>query len=503
MEFNYEAAKARVRGELTSLSDELWPDVEPTYQQYHWRVPKDKAEAIKSSLGRINDQNKKHMFGMLFELSMNCYWHADDHWSEIRPTLPKEDETFYATLMIEEAKRDGEERIGYSWIVEDYDNGKLKEHISEDLLREAVNRGFWGIVNFYFTGFHFTPPLERYYGLMKHKELLDLSRVEEFKGKPLTNDCEWVDADYIECFERAREKLDLESSAWLARPIIDAIISYVLSWDYQGGNQDYGLTKELDPYKEYFGTALIQDLFKDKLKSQIGSIGGDERRESLSYAKILAEYLEISKSEFVKFVSSSLPKGEYRLELDLLEVDFPQDWLDANTLAEMKSKLIDFVEDKTQKAKGIIPHLSFMQNTVKRGWMDKEYAKKKITDGIKNYLATKRAGSANPVADLANTLNQDFVGKQLYRDAMHRTITDLVKRGKIEKASDLYMKAEKEGWLDKSKIPEFKVRVPKPVETIFKREQVRSKFRKRYPIRQKQRERPKPQLGQRFLDDFK
>lgn len=466
MSFDYESAKARVLAELTELTEELLLDVGPIYEKHHWRVPEDKPWAIYHNSLRVKDKQKRLKFLMLYELSINCYWHADDNFPEIRKNLTKEDEIFYANLMVEQAKRGHEKgRLGYAWIVKSYDNENLRDFISEDLLKEAINIGFWEIANEYFTDTTVSVPTEYYDTLMKYSEHLDLTRFNEFKTKPLVERAHCMpDAKYIAAFERARKKLDGESGGWLARPILDKIISWAFSLHPPRNNPEADLIRESENYKEYFSTKIIQELLKENVKLFIDCIGGDDSYFYLQFTKILAKHLNLTKPELVEFISSNLPIDEARIEGALVDINFPKDWLNPATLSRIKNKIKKSLDEPPpswkREVKEIIPNLGFLQKTIRKSWLSKRYGKRRIKNKLEAYLNQKRRPAGASVVSLLNILQSDLVEQELYREAVHRGIADLVKRNRIKEASTWYRKAEKEGWLDKSKIPEFELQPP-------------------------------------------
>ena len=466
MLFDYQAAKERVKKELTDLVEQIWLDVQPVFEKYKWPIPEqplEKARRVSYHLGHIKDEQKRKKFSMLCDLSTDTYWHATDFWPEIRKSLTKEDELFYATLMIEMAKRGHEQgRLGYVWIVKSYDNGSLREFVSEEMLAEAVNCGFWEIANEYFTDGGASLPRDYYNTLMNYSDILDLSsKVNQFKQKPLkANSLKgWPDERYIACFERARQKLTAEDGAWLARPIIEQIIDQTLSWYDPKPNPDKLLEIRLETYKEYLNTKVIQDLLNEEVRKYIKYCdNANEAYHWLFCAKILKPYLTLSESEFKELVSSSLPKESYGLERILVDINFPKEWLTEEVLAYIRDKIIKYFNElPIWKPKEIIPDMIFLQDALQTGWLDEKLGRERIKSGLETYLKQKRRPSGATVVGLLGSLKPELVEQELYRAVVHQGITDLVKRNRLKEASIWYRKAEREGWLDKSKIPQFEL----------------------------------------------
>ena len=462
MSFDLEAAKARVSRELEDIIAAVWPDIEEGIKgdgfDEHLLKHKDKAHAVYYKQSHIKDRQKQMMFSMLNELMHDCFWHADDYWPELKDILPKESQKFYANFMLELAKDQNkvkERTFGYGWIVEAFHEGPLAEFIDEELLTEAVNRGFWEAANDQFRDDCLTVP-RRYETIVKYLDKLDLSRVNEFKQEPLGDESGWLSQEYLDCFERARNKLSIEDGAWLARPIIQRYISCTLSWEEPEGDPKRALEKEIKPYKEYIDTALIQELIKKKIKENVELIGEDAYHYPMC-VEILSKYWKGTKEEFKNIINENLPIDDSRIERDILDATIPIEWLNEDILSKIQDNFIDYFEmEPDKKTDALICDLGLIQRAMRFGFLDKDIAKEKIESKIEEYLAMKRRPGGAIVANTLEVLDPKYIDTGLYRRFVHQGISDLVKRNKIDEASLWYSKAEHEGWLDKTKVPNFK-----------------------------------------------
>jgi len=405
------------------------------------------------------------MFSMLNELRLNCFWHADDDWSELREILPEESQKFYANFMIELAKNQDKIKkltFGHGWIVEAFHEGPLSDFIDEDLLIEAVNKGFWEIANDYFVAnSHNTTIPDRYDTIMEYSDKLDLSRVNEFKKELLGDTSGWIDDKYLSCFERARDKLSIEDGAWLVRPIIERHIGWTLAWDDPEEEPEKSLEKEIKPYKEYIDTSLIQNLIKDEIKTYVADMNDvdiDIAEHNLLCINILSKYWNVPEQEFKDLINANFPLDGYQIEDTVIELDFPRDWLNQEILSKVQDNIIayfDMTLDK--KTEGLIYRLHNIQRAIRNGFLDEKIAREKIASKLEVYLALKRRPGGAVVETTLGCLDSKYVDTKLYRSFVHQGISDLVMRNRIDAASKWYRMAQKEGWLDKTKVQKFKL----------------------------------------------
>ena len=469
--FDYDSAMGRVSIELGNLADELWPSVEKERAKYYDnpKTKEEKIEAVGSELYKLLPASSARKFSMLRELKHECYWHADDYLPEIKDELG-ESLDFYMTLMIEQAKkRHNTEKRGYAWIVNNYDSETVPEFkrvITPEMLAEFVNIAFWEIANKYLVQETQTSvPWKEYGAVMKHAELIDLTRVDEFaeKKRPLNSKTGWVNDEYVSAFERARKKLSVDSSVWLARPLIEM---QLLQFNCTESSQQIKklLTTRLANYQEYLNTKLIQDLFKSELSKHASYFDSDRSFFRIGFIDALKEYYNVSDEEFRNLISSSLDIKDPIFEKTVVQNDLPKSWLNASTLEAIKNRIIKYIDSRDHSGewnKGaksdIIPNLSFLQDSFRGQWISEEDIKGRISNYLKEYLSQKRRPGGEPVQTMLSTLDPNLTDQTTYREVVHRGISDLVIRKRIKEATKWYERAKGEGWLDESKIPKFEL----------------------------------------------
>lgn len=457
---DYVSAMSRVSEELEKLTEELWPDVigSSKWCKEHEETVNDKVQMIYFSLYCIKDDFKRKKFNMFYNLKDKCYWHATDSWQEIRKTLTDDEESLYAAIMLEQAKNDTRSGIlGPLWIVQSYDNENLKNFISDDLLNESVNKGFWKLVNENFTNERDKLPFEAYDTLMKYSEKLDLKQVNEFKTRPILarlDSGSWIDDNYLSAFERARSELDKESGAWLARPIIERAITAALSSRNESNNPKDLIEKHLENYKEYLDSALIQKLLKEEVEWRIKNIDIGNAFWHIRNTEILKKYLNLPTAAFQEFISSNLDIKEEELRVVVGE-NFPKEWLTSWKLSELKEKIMAYIDAPSGKGdkKEIIPNLAFLNNALITGYLELDIGRKIIESKLSDYL-TKSRISSQAVESLLISLKPKYVSEALYRKVVHIGIGQMANSKRtIQSAYEWYEKAKNENWLDESEIP--------------------------------------------------
>ncbi len=457
MVFVYKEAMQQVSDELERLADEFWPQAIPAYKEFRGGIiPEDKALAVRDALylGQEIKGKDFQKFQMLHELKDNRYWGSIQYWPDIKESLREDEEALYASVMIEQAKKGypkgQKESTDYFWIVKQYDEGTLKKFISDELLEQAVNFGFWEFANNYFFQESRTFNDEEYNILLKYSEFLDLSRMNEFvenaedlREQKRLNFC--VTCEYLEAFERIKDKVDLELGTWLAWPIMDCIVSEALSWKDPKDAPDEFLEKNLAKYNEYRKTNLFQELIQQNIKYSINGFDMDDSW-SVNNIEILKNYFSGSDEEFNELVSGQLDKTEVKGIIRY----FPKKYLTEEALLTIKENIKKTI--KLPDSSAIIPNLGFMQQAANEGFLDIGLAKEKITGELTSYLTNNRVSSSK-VEKLVNTLNKDFVPEQLYIEVLHHSIGLLLKSKKTtSKAEELHNQGKKEGWLNEEQL---------------------------------------------------
>ena len=528
MEFDYQSAMDHVSQELDVLVKKYWPKIEALYEERGWskvleRSERDKPEIIVENIRfgklKVEDEKEWHLLSTLNDLTKKCYWHATDWWEEVSSDMDKEKKLNYENLMIEQAKAGHDrERIGYGWIVEKYNKGLFHDVISEELLREAVNIGFWEYAKEFFLGSASgNINYDRFTGLYTQSNLIDLTRLSEFidisESEPLTNKQSWVSEHYVELFKEAEDKLDVESAAWLARPIIEAIISEAFSFSDIKDEPSAFYQEQTRPYKKYIDNPNIQEMLKERIILNMSYLTGDDNYLAMNAIEALRKDITLTDEEFKDFVSSILFSKEVGLyeeniPNELIETDFPIQWLD-DTAKDKINKIIKEIFDTPGNRGDLFPHADFLQRCMKAGLFDEKEGKEKILEHVTKYLERKRPSKipgGKPVKHLLWAVRPEYLDEEIYQEFVHTGINDLAYRNQTEEAAEWYVKAYEEGWLDDSKLsnetlvaisPEVTKRQKEPKqESIIKTNNIERMLEGKKPIIEKKKS------GQMGLEDF-
>jgi hypothetical protein len=429
MAFNYEESMAVINRELETLVGSLWQRFyRPEDGAYHKTVEGKASTIINDSGGQglSIDPKEKGMLLLLNEIVYGSHWHSFNFWKKMESDMTEQDKERYATVIIEQAKlahtMKGMSAPGYwygnSWIVEKYDQGEFRKYISEDLLRESVNRGFWENANRHFTVAEakYAMPggvLDKFYIVMKYWECLDLTRVDEFWREPLCGKADWPVLEYRKAFERARGRLGDEAATKLAAPIIDGIFRFVVNdefkWDEKRGAE---LAERLARYERYMKMGEVQQIIRSNVVEQIGYLFDDDYKfEALRNVNIYLGYLDTDASGKAKLVSGALTlpqQGKNGVE-DLVELGFPVDLLTKEKRAELRKSLeqhltlmskfvfnprAEAVTRPEQDAQRSVEPLSSIktielaQNALKMGLLGKSWCRSFIERQIGTYVET-------------------------------------------------------------------------------------------------------------------
>ena len=330
MGFDYDDAMNALSTNFSALARKLWPGTKDSYEKYYGKVPDSGIEnAVVDSylLHRIDTPEGMKMY-MLDDLKNGIYWHATDAWKDVEPLLSEEEKELYCRIMVEQAIRREDKDFRYSWIVRGYDEGILDRCVTDDLLKEAENRGFEEVVKYMSSGWAPLSPSawvsSIYDAIMNHSDLIDPCAVEI---KDIKN-AAWVDERYLRFFESVRDSAPAEAGAMLALPIIkqevDSAIQSILSFD-----EDYSetmLDEKLSRYRDYISSGLVQEYLRNELAGCIDYIGPDDGFFHLQCARLVARYLDMDSEGLAMFVSSAIPMERYFTQY-LDELDFPDKWL--------------------------------------------------------------------------------------------------------------------------------------------------------------------------------
>jgi len=414
----------RVKSELEQLVDWAWPYVEKEFEENHWKVPKDKFERAKRAASYphiIPDSFEKYKFLTLYKINSGCYWHATDFWSLLRKKLPKEELEFYANAIIEQAKVGGchvDRASDYAWIVLKHYDGTLTDFIDDELLKEAVNRGFWEFAEHELTGHSHFASLKYYQAIIAYKDLIEIKDVP--LEKPLittslgkrdeygyfVSELLWPDENYIELVDKFKDQLPKDDAAKLIRPILELAIRVAFHKEFIGDPAEK-LKKEFEPYKEYLNLKRIQDLFKEYIGAYAGHL--DAKFE------FLLPYWNASEEEVKEFVSK---KVEDNLPQNFLRERFPIKYLTDELRQNLQSKLIEKLSEQQKWDKSLVPNISTWDGAVQLGYVSENTAKEFIEGRIQKYLERKRV-SKKRLCELYERLPH-FISEELKEEIRAR-----------------------------------------------------------------------------------
>lgn len=451
--FDLKEALERVADEYDALVDEIWPMIEKSCSSVERRsLPKSKERRRNEAyqyFGRLFSDPLEEKADVLWELMSRCHWHATDCWQKLRPHLTYEEAQFYVQTMLalaqESFAKDG--KFGASWIVEKYDDGLLREFISEEMLFEAVNCGFWEYAHTYFCTSNPCGRVmnrEGYFILAKYFNLLDLTRIEEFRDlcKPLYDCFSWTeDKAFLDAFERVRPKLTEEQAGWFARAIIDGFISRLSSYDYTEEISPREAFKEqIEPYADLISTEAVQSLLREHIAFCAKHLDNDEDEmwDPDDQLKTLLDFLSATLEEKKELISANLDRDDEKLGRILVNLAFPPFLLTKEAVEFVQGRIIEAIQAPPQKCvcnskKEVIPNLCLIQSAQRQGWLEDGWAKKHIEAGLAEYLKGK-SPSGEAVNNLLSDLDRDLVSAELYQKVLERGVADLVLRKKVQKA---------------------------------------------------------------------
>lgn len=422
----YANAKARVEKELGEAVNAVWESLKEFRARKYSAIAGDldasrvtlidKAYCVTEESGFMPGSPERKRISMLLDLHRDTFWHCTDNWGDISPALSDENRAFYAKLMLEQAKRSAESdkisRLGYTWIVEQYDNGKLKAFIDDKLLAESVNRGFWEIVNGYFSseGPGYTPPLKSFEVLRRYMHLLDLTRFKEFKKGEMYSHGAWLENTYVAAYVRAKasNKLSRADLGILAKPIIEQEIEYSCGdeydWDDERLEPEKYLRRKLRSYSDVLGTPAIQKLLKYKVAHYVSIF-------ELYYAETLLNLVRGSKQAKQNLVSKSLDRKEHDFEREMVHNEFPPEWLTDEAKGYVQDRIVKVIDEeyKMMPFRKFTEHIEFIKRGARSGLIHEDIAKEKIERALNFYVESKRRPGGE-VAQAVNTMEfPDFV----------------------------------------------------------------------------------------------
>lgn len=453
-----------VKTDLLAAAIALEPEIELFLQRSRTRLAKEPFERADGYIwsGSHASSIQSKVFRALRDLAHGSYWHFVDDLSELKNYWTSAKTKLYVGVAIELAKRNetGATRTGYSWIVEKYDDGTLREYVDDALLTEAVNRGFWEIVDGYLV--EGTEALvmsaDRFNSVMGHLDLLDFSRMGELHDPKLkiTGKGSWVSPELMKAFFRASERMDPEQAGHFIRGKIAQIVHAYLEEDYPSekylmSGKNY-LEEKLIPYEKYLATKQIQDLFRNRTAFCMRRVGTSYFL--LSHLETLLGLLTCSEEEKHEFLSGVLlsessrkaaivmegiPASLFTAEAQVLVADRLKEEIPLLILAQGRERLEAEEERAAEERcmvwdedgftqvphKPIVPYLSMMQSAVQLGWLDLDWVMGQTAPALNDYLASTERPEAEAVEELLSVGSKEIIGQELYQAVVQRGVSDL------------------------------------------------------------------------------
>ncbi|MGD0728473.1 MAG: hypothetical protein ABR981_00135 [Candidatus Micrarchaeaceae archaeon] len=432
--FDYDSAMAVAQTQFEKTVDNIWPFAVKALGDKNtekYKTAKDKSERVYLLDIEGVTKNDHSRLVMLYELNHGRFWRAIPAWKAISD-FSWDDKVLYANIILEKAKTAHKikkesqypgDSFGHVIIVENYNNGVLRDFISDDLLKEAAGRGFWEVANEYFTNSLVNNlqmiggARERYLTIMEHHELIDLTHVDELYENPLLGGY-WITDKYIKAFERSKSKLSEESAAKLVRPIIEKVFIDAFYVDPDGtaktDNPAKFIAENLLPYEEYMKTEAVQLMLKERLKIHA-------KDYHTSGIVTVLHYIEASEAEKAEIVSAALPKIYPHDAKKLIDYKFPGSLLNNGKKEEVENAIMAFLQEQSRSPLGccagameeVIKPVWFAQRAMKYGLLDREKGSKFIGVKVTNYLNASSHTIKFTIA-WENTLDPGYVNHELY-----------------------------------------------------------------------------------------
>jgi hypothetical protein len=412
----YEKSMERVRNALAELVNENWTgfrELRDGMYGRHVEVPSEgkgvneKASSMLLDNRYIPNSQVRGKMSTLLAISEERFYHGTDFWDEFAPAIPADERLFYASMLIHQAKTRPAKEFGHSWIVRQYDNGKLKEYISQDTLAESVNKGFWELANEYFTYCDYTilgpnVPWGIYTTLMEYSKHMDLTRFKELWDRPLHDRTGWPDRAYLKAYEHAKLSglLKAKELGFLASPIIEKIFNTAFDPMRTDVEPTSYLKRNLKNYPEAVNTPTVQLMLKEMFSHRIKALGSDE--SNLFYAMLIEGYLRMDEGAKRRLASSSLNMRDGELANDLVSSKFPVSWLTDEAKSSVQSRIAKAIDETYSKIsfKSLIEHISYINESMKLKLLDERIGDEKLARAVTFYIESKR----RPGGDVAQEM---------------------------------------------------------------------------------------------------
>ena len=433
-EFDFARALTEIIGKRDAMSEQIRPMMAEEATKRGQNA--DYIKTGKLSNITVDDYLRKDpmlaaWWNMLDCLAEGFFKHAFDYWSKLRDRLDKDDIDLYAKVMIEEACHSTETEnlftsSGYFWLLRKLDAGELDTYVDFELEKEIINRGFWQYAGKYFSkaGYPCSYDVDDFELIQKYLTRVDLRTVKDHANLVLWGSLPWPNKSYQDAVKQVEPELSRDEIVVLIRPIIDRAIHEARIDECRHDHMDEIMVRCIRIYDSYLDHPVIQDLLKESIKEVLYDISSSYGWENAKIFKQLINLVLLNDFDLIQLASKSLPDipnlGVYLVENNLDPCYFNR---------EVQVKVCQMIKDgvaywEIHDRSAIVPYLACIQQAVKAGWLDREWAIGYVQPKLEKYLGKKRERTAYALNILAVTLESSFVGIELYNIVVNRIRED-------------------------------------------------------------------------------
>ena len=358
------------------------------------RSTMEKAKAMLSDTGFLDGPEKWKM-DLLVAISEKVFYHGTSFFGELNPLISQEERAFYANMLIHDARTQPPKQMGYKWLVEQYDNGKLKDFIDHDLLVESVNRGFWEMVSEYLSytengRIMAVVPWKSYEVLMKYSEHLDFTKYRECWPERLCNRDNWPGKDYAKVYDRAKASgtLTTKELGFLASPMIGRIINAAFNPMDVDVEPESFMEANMKRFADVLNTPAIQNLLKEVFSICINSLSNEE--DNIYNAKVIEPYLRMAYSAKRNLASSSIDRKDVWLIDNMINGRFPVEWLNEEAKEYVQSKIVKTIDENHGKISLLTKNMDYISDAMKSGLLGKKLGIEKMERELTFYAEAKK-----------------------------------------------------------------------------------------------------------------
>jgi hypothetical protein len=438
---DYKKSMERVEQMLNELAEASWSKfveyrTQTQGKHFAYPVPRaetalEKAKAMLSDTGFLDGPEKWRM-DTLVAINERIFYHGTSFLDKLSPLISSEEKAFYANMLIHEARTQPPKQMGYKWLVEQYDNGKLRDFIDHDLLVESVNRGFWELVSEYLSNsahgrLMAVVPWKSYETLMKYSEHLDFTKYRECWPEKLRSRDGWPGKDYAKVYDRAKASgaLSTKELGFLASPMVDRIIDVALNPYEVEVDPEPFMEANMKRFTDVLGTPAIQNLLKESFSLCINLLSDEE--DNIYNAKVIEPYLRMADSAKRNLASSSLDRKELWLIGNMINGRFPAEWLNEEAKEYVQSKIVKVIDGNHGKISLLPKNIDYITDAMKSGLLGKKLGIEKMERELTFYTeAKKRPGGK--VAQEMYSMKLEGINPELVKQVRGVAMKDMLLR---------------------------------------------------------------------------